>query len=276
MNGIIDAHVHVWTSGTAAYPRAPGASPWNPSHFPPEALFAYTRPNGVDRVVLIQPGGYRFDNSYMLEAIRAHAGVFSGVAIIDPAAADPAAEMRRLRDLGLRGFRITPGGDPEGWLDAPGMRRMWQAAHALGQAMCPLVNPNALASIDRACARNPETRVVIDHLARVGAAGRIDRGDVQALCALARHPNVYVKLSAFYALGAKRPPYRDLLPLIGEVVDAFGPRRLMWASDSPYQVQPPHSYGASIALLAEGLAQRLSPADLEWILRRTAESVFFV
>lgn len=275
MTGIIDAHVHVWTSDTQAYPRTPGAAPWNPLDFPPETLFRHTRANGVDRVVLIQPGGYRFDNSYMLEAIRAHPGVFSGVAIIDSTAKDPAVEMERLRGLGVRGFRITPGGDPAGWLDSPGMRRMWEAGHALGQAMCPLVNPNAFASIDRACARHPATRVVIDHVGRVGAAGPVKREEVRALCGLARHPNVYVKLSAFYALGAKRPPYRDLAPLLSEVIDAFGPRRLMWASDSPYQVQPPHNYAASIALVEDGLAAKLHGEGRQWVLRRTAESVFF-
>ncbi|MEZ5351880.1 MAG: amidohydrolase family protein [Bryobacteraceae bacterium] len=275
MNGIIDAHVHVWTSDTRAYPRTPGAAPWNPIHFPPETLFTHTKANHVDRVVLIQPGGYRFDNSYMLDAIRSHPGVFSGVAIIDSTATAPEDEMRRLRPLGIRGFRITPGRDPGGWLDTPGMRKMWASAHGLGQAMCPLINPNALASVDRAATRNPETRVVIDHLARVGASGGFAPEEVKALCGLARHPNVYVKLSAFYALGAKQPPYTDLIPLLHPVFDAFGPRRLMWASDAPYQAQPPHSYAASIALMEEKLPF-LTADDRLWILRKTAESVFFI
>ncbi len=275
MTGIIDAHVHVWTSGTKAYPRTPGAAPWSPVHFPPQALLAHTKPNRVDRIVLIQPGGYRFDNSYMLDAIHGYPGVFAGVAIIDSNAESPETEMTRLRERGVRGFRITPGRDPVGWLDTPGMRKMWAAAHGLGQAMCPLVNPGALPSIDRASRRHPETRVVIDHLARIGATGQFPREDVRALCDLARHPNVYVKLSAFYALGAKTPPYKDLTPLLHQVFDAFGPRRLMWASDSPYQVQPPHTYAASIALIEHGLPF-LSAEDREWILRKTAESVFFI
>ena len=72
---------------------------------------------------------------------------------------------------------------------------------AEGLAMCHLVNPEALAAIDRMCERFPDTPVVIDHFARIGVDGTIRARDVDALCRLARHGKTYVKLSAFYALG---------------------------------------------------------------------------
>jgi predicted TIM-barrel fold metal-dependent hydrolase len=91
---------------------------------------------------------------------------------------------------------------------------------------------------------------------------------------MAQYDNIMVKVSAFYALGAKTPPYRDLTELIHRVVDAFGSERLMWASDAPYQVQNEHSYAASVALMTEGL-DFLSAADREQIMRGTAEGFFF-
>ena len=66
--------------------------------------------------------------------------------------------------------------------------------------------------------------------------GTIKDADVEALCALAKHPKVYVKVGAFYALGQKKPPYTDLAPLIRAVVKAFGACRCMWESDCPFQV----------------------------------------
>jgi predicted TIM-barrel fold metal-dependent hydrolase len=84
---------------------------------------------------------------------------------------------------------------------------------------------------------------------------------------------VYVKVSAFYALGAKRPPHDDLAPVIQRVYDAFGPSRLMWGSDCPFQTMA-ESYEDSIALVRDRLAF-LGPTDREWLLRRTAETVFF-
>ena len=83
-----------------------------------------------------------------------------------------------------------------------------------------------------------------------------------------------MKVSAFYALGKKKAPYTDLGPMIRRLYEAFGPRRLMWASDCPYQVQGDHTYRDSIELVRSRL-DFLSEDDREWLLRKTAERVFF-
>src|SRR5262245_26548467 len=81
----IDAHVHVWTPDTEKYPLAPGneKKTMAPPSFTPEQLFAHCKPEGVNRIVLIQMSFYKYDNRYMTDMIAAHPGVFSGVAIID-------------------------------------------------------------------------------------------------------------------------------------------------------------------------------------------------
>ena len=274
MIAAIDAHVHVWTDDRKRYPRLPGERDYAPARFTPEDLFVHTRPAGVTRVVLIQMSFYRYDNSYMLDCIRKWPNVFSGVGIVDDSGADPGKAMENLARQGVRGFRIVPARSPQTWLDTPGMRTMWAMGAKKRLAMCPLVGPDALASIDRMCTKHPHTPVVIDHMARIGADGEIRESDVNLLCSLARHANVKVKLSAFYALGRKRAPYSDLASLIRRLFDAFGPQRLMWASDSPFQVQDGHRYDSSIALIREGLPF-LSESDREWLLARTAASVFF-
>ena len=63
-------------------------------------------------------------------------------------------------------------------------------------------------------------------------------------------------------------------PLIKQVRDAFGPQRVMWASDCPFQVEHGHSYHNSIALMRDRL-NFLSEEDKAWMLRGTAEKVFF-
>ena len=131
-----------------------------------------------------------------------------------------------------------------------------------------------LPAVDQMCRKYPDTPVVIDHFARIGVDGQIRDADVKQLCALARHQRVYVKVSAYYALGKKRAPYLDLIPMIRRVYDAYGPQRLMWASDSPYQLVGPHSYRTSIRLIRDRI-DFLSPQDREWLLRKTAEKVYF-
>jgi predicted TIM-barrel fold metal-dependent hydrolase len=124
------------------------------------------------------------------------------------------------------------------------------------------------------CKKYPDTPVIIDHLCRIGADGTIRDQDVDALCALARHPRVVVKIGAFYALGKKQAPYTDLAPLIQKVIKAFGVQRCMWESDSPFQVINGHTYQDSIDLVRKRL-DFLTDADRDWLLRRTAEEFFF-
>lgn len=274
MPAAIDAHVHVWTDDRRRYPRVAGERDYQPPKFTPEDLFRHSIPAAVSRIVLIQMSFYRFDNSYMLDCIRGYPGIFSGVGIVDSTAPHPENKMLELARRGVRRFRISPGGSPASWLDTAGMRAMWAAGAKHRLAMCPLMGADALAEMDRMCEQFPETPVVIDHFARIGTDGVIRDADVRALCSLARHKNVKVKMSAFYALGKKQAPYADLVPMIRRVFDAYGPRRLMWASDSPFQVMDGHRYASSIDLIRDGLAF-LTEEDRSWILTRTAESAFF-
>jgi len=270
----IDSHSHIWPRGA---PERAG-DPRGPSSFTPEELLAAVQPEGVDRVVLIQHSIiFRFDNSYLLDAVRQHPNAFRAVGMIDDHAPAPGAEMRRLLPLGVTGFRITPFirkysvGE---WLDSPGMHEMWATAAATRQAMCCLIDPHHLRQVDAMCEQYPDTPVVLDHFARVGADGVIREPDAESLCALARRANTHVKVSGFYALGGKQPPYLDMVPLIRRVYDAFGPHRLMWGSDSPYQLLGAHTYSASLALVRDRL-DFISADDRESLLGRTAERVFF-
>ncbi|MDD4871174.1 MAG: amidohydrolase family protein [Kiritimatiellae bacterium] len=273
----IDAHVHVWTPDTAKYPLASGMTKGGcVDSFTPEQLFAHCKHEGVDRIVLIQMSFYKFDNSYMLYAIAKHPGVFSGVAIVNEHETGVSQRMKDLAKQGVRGFRICAGKekDLEKWLGSPGMAEMWKTAADEGLSICPLINPDTLPLIDKMCVKYPRTSVVIDHFSRVGMTGSILRTDLDQLLQLSKHPHVHVKTSAFYALGKKQAPYLDLGPMIRECRNHFGAQRLMWASDCPFQVVSGHNYHDSIALIRDRL-DFLSVEDKEWMLRRTAEKVFW-
>ena len=274
--GHIDAHVHVWTPDKKRYPwdsryAEPAADPVS---FTPEQLLKYTQPVGVSRIVLIQMSFYGTDNSYMLDAMSKYPSTFSGVAVVDERSAAVKHEMLRLMGHGVRGFRITPSTDQKGWLETDGMFAMWKCGAEQRLAMCCLIGADAIPSVDRMSARLPETPVVIDHLARIGVDGTVRDADVRALCDLSRHRNVYVKVSAFYALGRKQYPYTDLGPMIRRVFESFGPQRLMWASDAPFQIQKPYTYSGSLALVRDRL-DFLNSHDREWLLGKTAEQLFF-
>lgn len=273
----IDAHVHVWTSDTKAFPLASGVekASMSPVSFTPEELFAQCKPVGVNRIVLIQMSYYGTDNSYMLHAIKTHRQNFRGVAIIDETQPDAAATMQKLKQEGVSGFRLyADHNSVEKWQNSKTMHAMWQAAAEHQQAICLLANPDALPGIQKLCERFPKTRVVIDHFARIGMTGEVVAADLENLCRLAAFPELFVKTSAFYALGKKKPPYTDLGPMVKRLRDTFGPQRLMWASDCPFQVQGIHTYADSYALIHDRL-DFLSTEDKSWMLQKTAEKVFW-
>ena len=272
----IDAHVHVWTDDFDRYPIA-GAykqSDMKPATFRPEELFAHTKPSGVNRIVLIQMSFYGFDNSYMLDVMEQYPGVFSGIAVIDVNAERVDEEMCRLAEKGVCGFRISPRENPiESWLDGEGFERMFATGAEHNLAICPLINPDALPALDKRCEQFPEAPVIIDHLCRIGASQPISDAHINQLCAMAKHPRVMVKISAFYALGIKTPPYDDLVELVHRVYEAFGAERLMWASDCPYQIVD-HTYEDSIGFVRDRLDFLSADAE-DQMLRKTAEDFFF-
>jgi predicted TIM-barrel fold metal-dependent hydrolase len=274
----IDAHVHVWTPDTAHYPLAAGYKPENmePKSFTPQELFKHSQPAGVNRVNLIQMSFYGFDNRYMLDMIALHPEVFVGTAVIDVHADGPEKLMAELAMKKVRAFRIHPRLSklpPARWLEPAGYGKMFAAGAKNNQAMSCLIDPDALPELDRMCRQFPDTPVIIDHLCRIGVNGTIADPDVDALCAMAQHKRVMVKIGAFYALGKKQPPYTDLAPMIQKVVKAFGANRCMWETDCPFQVVS-HKYQDSIDLVKKHL-NFLSDEHRDWLLRRTAEDFFF-
>lgn len=274
----IDAHSHIWTRDTLQYPLRDGTTLDDlvPSSFTSAELLAVAQSENVGHVVLIAHNPfYGWDNSYMTDVAEQHPQVFRVVGAVDDAQPSPGCAMKELLFKKVTGFRITPWERKhEHWLFNAGMRQMWKTAAETGQAICCLIDPKNLPEVERMCCEHPDTNVVIDHFARVGEDGLIRQTDIQNLSSLAQHKNTYVKLSAYYALGKKRAPYDDLIPMIKQMLDHFGPSRLMWASDAPYQLMDGHTYRDSLSLVRDRM-DFLSAGDRDWLLRKTAEQVYF-
>ena len=108
-------------------------------------------------------------------------------------------------------------------------------------------------------------------MTRVGEIEPINDDHIAQLTDIATLPNTNVKISRLHALG-DGPPHDDLIPMIGCIIDAFGPERCMWGSDSPYQVVK-ETMEDSISVVRDKLG--LSESDRDQILRGTAERLFF-
>lgn len=79
--------------------------------------------------------------------------------------------------------------------------------------------------------RFPDVQFVIDHCGAVFDAPR-GQATIDDAVAMARYPNVACKWAHAASLLSTVPyPFPDLEPKLRRAVDAFGPQRVMWASD---------------------------------------------
>jgi L-fuconolactonase len=112
---------------------------------------------------------------------------------------------------------------------------------------------------------NPTLDVVIDHMA-VCPLGNPEQ--LRLLLELARFPRVYVKISELWAIAAQPYPYLDTQDRVRRLVDAFGPNRLMWATNWPVSLQK-LPYARAVELYRNHMPY-LSLADHQQILSKTA------
>lgn len=275
--GLVDAHCHAWSSDIATYPMNEGrtVADLKPTDFPAADLLSRQADMGVSKIVLVQHIWYHGnDSSYLTDMAKAAPGQFAVVGAVgetNPAGPDLMLEKKA---EGVKGFRVRGFGTSE-WVESEIMNKMFEVAAAENLNICPLIRNNAkmdgdaLLHLDAVCERHPDTVVSIDHM------GTVQPGDdeqLTRLTSLAKHPNLYVKLSGFNKFDV--PPYDKLKPQIAALLEAFGVERLMWGSDLPVlEYDAPNNLAAAFSLIDSGLG--LDDEEKDWLLQGTADKVFF-
>jgi L-fuconolactonase len=231
---ILDSQVH-------AYERNHPGRPWIGTLYgPPEVtgdqMVAAMDAVGVDGAILVSPFSmYRYDASYAIEVFAAHPRRFRLVKPVDPtdpAVVDTIADWAATEGtVGIRIFlRDNASTDPAD----PAINRVLASA---AQHSLP-VNMACTGRLDQArqlAARNPNTRLVIDHLGlpqpHEPPPPAQPFADLPKLLALAAHDNVAVKISGACTLSHEPFPYKDIWGSLSRVFDAFGLNRCMWGTD---------------------------------------------
>jgi len=270
----VDAHVHVWVENNERFPYRPvlGIVPDSPA--PLELLLSEMRTAGVDRAVVVQPSVYGWANDYLAECLTRAPNRIAGVCLVDPLGKDPAAALRHwVIEHGFRGVRLNPIGDRGGnWLDDSSQDPLWREAGALGVPICVQLLPSQIHRLGAMAARFPETRIVVDHLAKPVTR---DPTSAQArrFAELAVYPNVFAKIAALAHISNEAFPFRDTLPLVEACFEAYGPNRVVWGSDFPVDLK-----FCSYVQLVEYITQvtsALSHEERVQVLGGTASSLWF-
>jgi predicted TIM-barrel fold metal-dependent hydrolase len=265
---ILDPHVHVWQHDPK-YPFAEGARvPERDAT--PEMLLELMKANGVNKTVLIQVIHYRYDNSYVADVLRRYPTTFQAVCRVDPLDAAAPDHLTRLTAQGFRGVRLSPGGNASGdWIRGPLMLPLWKRCYELKVPMTVLAAITRMPDVGLLLEKLPDLMVVIDHMADCP----VDQpAELEKLIALKRYPKVFVKISHTWSLSKQAYPWLDAQEHVKRLHQAFGPQRLMWATDWP--VSESHAtYAQTLSVVRDDM-KFLNADDLRWMLSKTIERVW--
>jgi predicted TIM-barrel fold metal-dependent hydrolase len=265
---ILDPHVHVWKHDPA-FPFAQGAKvPERDAT--PETLLELMKANGVSKTVIIQVIHYRYDNRYLASVLKRYPGTFQGVCRVDPL--DPAApdHLSKHTEDGFRGVRLSPSGNETGdWFRGPLMPPLWKRCAELKVPMTVLAPITRMPDVAALLERTPELTTVIDHMADCPAD---QPTELEKLIALKRYPNLFVKISHTWSISKEPYPWRDAQGYVKRLYDAFGPSRLMWATDWPI-IESWSTYDKALSVVRDEM-KFLNAEDREWILSKTIERVW--
>ena len=266
---IIDPHVHVWKHDPQ-FPFATGAKV--PSRdATPETLLDLMKQHGVEKTVIIQVIHYRYDNNYLAGVLKQYPQYFQGVARVDPLDPGNADHLSRLtEEQHFRGVRLSPGGEASGdWIRGPLMPPLWERCSKLGVPMTILAPVGRMPDVGKLMDRYPDLTIVIDHMADCP----VDHPEeLQKLIDLKRHPKLFVKISHTWSLSKQPYPWLDSQEHVKRLYDAFGPRRLMWATDWPI-VEGVSNYAQAVTVVRDDM-KFLSAEDKSWIMGKTIERVW--
>ncbi len=224
---IIDAQIHLWRKGTATPPHL------TRPYLVDEAIRDMDAA-GVNGALIHPPASWDPDsNEQAVEAVLAYPKRFAilGNPPLDrPDSPEIIANLKqRPGMLGVRFYFNKP--NNKTWPTDGTIDWLWPA---LEKAQLPtaLLAGDWLPLFGQIADRHPGLKLIVDHMGALrGAKGDAAFPKMKELTALAKFPNVAVKLTGgpFYADDPY--PFRSLHKHYRAMYDAFGPKRLFWGTD---------------------------------------------
>ena len=260
----VDTHAHVFRSSLQlAHNRR-----YTPDYDAQlESYLALLKQHGFGYGVLVQPSFLGTDNSHLLEALASEPEKLRGVAVVSPDIS--VDELTRFAKGGVTGIRLNLIGQPLPNLTAAPWTMLWRRLLGLGWHvelhrhacdLAPLIEPLLEAGL----------RVVVDHFGRPDPDQGTNDPGFRDLLGFGASGRVWVKISGAYR--CTNPGTSFLRDASNELLDVFGPQRLMWGSDWPHtQFEDSIDFGRTVRSLQDlGLTAEVIDA----ILRSTPHAFY--
>jgi predicted TIM-barrel fold metal-dependent hydrolase len=258
---IVDSQIHNWEDA-----RMSPQHRQIPTYSMDDALKEMAEA-GVDAAVLHPPStlGEKV-NELAVEAVRRHPDKFCILGHFDLQSPDREAIVKNWRQRpGMIGFRFTFNQPhQQSWWTDGSLDWFWAASE---REKLPVGLPAGghMAAFAKIAERHPGLKLHIDHMGRHGggAAAKDDAAfaDLSEMLAVAKYPNVGLKLSGAPSYSSEPYPYRNIHKYIRQMFDAFGPQRCFWGTDI---TRMPCSYRHCVTMFTE---------EMPWLQGRDKELV---
>ncbi len=231
-----DSHVHLWRRDDGNAIRIRDRVPELDQDFGLVELVPRLIEAEVERIVLVSAAQNEREPAGLLQVARRHpdlvAGVIGWLDIGDPEFDAKVADLSA--DPAWLGIRLPVVlEDAEAFAARPGIDAALHRLARAGAVVQVLVNPSQIAAIAPVLERHPDLRTVIDHAANPGVSRPLTDEWRDGMHRLGEMPNSVCKVSAFWLPGAEPPTDDQKRPFADVILDAFGPARLVAASNWP-------------------------------------------
>jgi L-fuconolactonase len=270
----IDAHQHFWRYRPDTHAWIDASMTALRRDFLPHDLEPLLREAGFDGCVAVQAQQDVGETEWLLALADRHPFIRGVVGWVDLRAPDVRDRLARIAaHPRLCGIRHVVQDEPDGFMLRDDFQRGIAALAEFDLAYDILIYARQLPETARLVEAFPSQRFVIDHIAKPAIRkGEIDpwRRDITAI---ARHPNVYCKLSGMVTEADWRSwTAAGLAPYIDVALDAFGPDRLMIGSDWPVCTLA-GAYSTVLSVAADRIAAR-APAALAPVFGENAAAFY--
>jgi predicted TIM-barrel fold metal-dependent hydrolase len=277
---IVDTHVHIWEMPPIAPigPTAPSFTALPDEPATAEQLIEDMDANGVDRAVLVQTSWSTWDNGYVADSAKKYPDRFIAHGMVDPLDGENARTARYwIEERGVVGFRFHPEYyDDVDILTRPENSALWETISEPGAIVQIHNRPHNAHQLSYVAARYGGVTWLIDHLMYPETDWSPEFREYQQVLDLAKHPNVFIKISDVHGRSKEAFPYADMHPVIERVIDAFGIERCLWGTGYPGHHRQKHGWPTladELRLIRDGLPF-LSESDKSAILGYNAARVW--
>ncbi|MCI2400905.1 amidohydrolase family protein [Aliiroseovarius subalbicans] len=272
----IDAHQHFWKLSRGDYGwMGPELGPIY-RDFLPADLEPLRKAAGVEKTIVVQAADTVAETEFLLGVAEATESIAGVVGWVDMEAGDAIATLEWLaQNPNFKGIRpMIQDIEDDEWVLCPSLDPVFDALIEMGLSFDALVLPRHLHHLQTRLDKHPDLACVINHAAKPAlATGELDhwRKDMASISA---NSGALCKLSGLLTEAGDSPSLEAVSPAAEYILEAFGPRRIMFGSDWPV-LNLAGDYAVWVQMV-DTLLEGLDAADAARIWGSNAKSFYRV